>query len=90
MSKENNFLGLIACGILFNLAVVVLQVRFNQNIANEVKELKSYSERFIARDKEHVIVMTPKELVFKIRGQSSLRLQLRKSKKHLYLRAKPN
>lgn len=90
----NNFLALLACVGLFNFLVIVAQVRFNSNIAKEVKDLsvavKSYSDRFVARDSTHVIVMTPKELVFKIRGQTSLRLQLKKSKKNLYLRAKPN
>lgn len=93
-NNGNNFLSLLACIGLFNALVVIAQINFNNSIKKEVTDLsiavKSYSDRFVARDHDHVIVVSPKELVFKVRGQPSLRLQLKQSKKHLYLRAKPN
>jgi len=93
MKANGNFFGLISCIILFQLVVITAQVKINATIQQEVKDLsvavKSYSDRFVARDSQNIIVLTPKELVFKIRGQKSLRLQLKKGKERIYLRAKP-
>lgn len=50
--------------------------------------MESYSDRFYARDRQRAVVLTPRALVFKIKGYPSFRLAIRKrgNRIELYVR----